>query len=249
MPWYCTIACRRSKICGRCVSRNISYLLLGVLAFLLRRHGGRGTAGALFLVAAASLLDLLLSAFLRYPLGQALSLDIGTQQGRLLFWRSDAQLAAIFLAGALYLRLRTRQVPGLLPCAALLCGAAAQFTSPLLGFSIGTALFSLAIARLDDAPASLRHALAWKPLAWLGLASYSIYLWQQPLYWFAADRVLGWLPGLALAIAAGILSFYLVERPARRWLNANWHSTTGDRSLARANGFESSGAFDAAAPE
>ena len=51
---------------------------------------------------------------------------------------------------------------------------------------------------------------------WLGVWSYSLYLWQQP---FAKmDQA----PALRLAGAAivGLISFYVVEDPARRWLNA-----------------------------
>ena len=59
---------------------------------------------------------------------------------------------------------------------------------------------------------------------WLGMRSYSIYLWHWPLAvgltYFGHERDWGWI---ALAISAslllGHLSYHLVEVPARRWLS------------------------------
>ena len=57
-------------------------------------------------------------------------------------------------------------------------------------------------------------------LTWFGVVSYSIYLWQQPF-----KELRGQATGpvwLFSAIICGALSFYIVEDPARRWLNAHW---------------------------
>jgi peptidoglycan/LPS O-acetylase OafA/YrhL len=70
-------------------------------------------------------------------------------------------------------------------------------------------------------------ALGWlsaRPLVYLGVVSYGIYLWHLPL--LLVVREAGLLPVafvprlavvLALAIAAGALSWKFVERPALRW--------------------------------
>jgi peptidoglycan/LPS O-acetylase OafA/YrhL len=59
-----------------------------------------------------------------------------------------------------------------------------------------------------------------RPLAWVGLVSYGVYLWHVPLLVFARGEGLlpsSFLPALAvtlpvvLAVSAG--SWYLVERP------------------------------------
>ncbi len=56
--------------------------------------------------------------------------------------------------------------------------------------------------------------LNWKPVAWLGKVSYSLYLWQE-LFCSNVSLHYGW--GLALpALACAALSYYLVEQPMLR---------------------------------
>lgn len=66
------------------------------------------------------------------------------------------------------------------------------------------------------------RVLSWRPFVGLGLISYSVYLWHQPLFAFARIRLLDepsiaillWLSGLSLAL--GWLSWRFVETPFRR---------------------------------
>jgi peptidoglycan/LPS O-acetylase OafA/YrhL len=66
------------------------------------------------------------------------------------------------------------------------------------------------------------QCLQWKPVAWLGTLSYSLYMWQQlfctraevygldSVWWL---RFPGWiLPSLVVAV----MSYYLIEMPALR---------------------------------
>ncbi|MBB4857244.1 peptidoglycan/LPS O-acetylase OafA/YrhL [Novosphingobium chloroacetimidivorans] len=73
------------------------------------------------------------------------------------------------------------------------------------------------------------RVLSWTPLRWIGLISYSLYLWHRPiiaLYLQGRSEVLtiqDALVLLPLCFAAAIASYLLVERPALR----RWRSGTG----------------------
>jgi peptidoglycan/LPS O-acetylase OafA/YrhL len=105
-------------------------------------------------------------------------------------------------------------------------------------FTGGLFLHSLAGALLVglcvQAPHALvARALAWRPLRWLGLISYSVYLWHWPiLVLFSPQRtgLDGWghtLMVYAASIGLAALSKYLVEDPIR--FRARW--ARGHRGL------------------
>jgi peptidoglycan/LPS O-acetylase OafA/YrhL len=66
------------------------------------------------------------------------------------------------------------------------------------------------------------RALSWRPVALIGLISYSAYLWHQPIFALARIRLDAPLGAalmvalVALSLAAGWLSWRFVERPFRR---------------------------------
>ncbi len=68
-------------------------------------------------------------------------------------------------------------------------------------------------------------ALAFGPLRWLGLISYSLYLWHWPVIVLMTPAAVGWsgwpllLARLGTMVALSCASYYLVERPLRR---ADW---------------------------
>lgn len=68
----------------------------------------------------------------------------------------------------------------------------------------------------------LGRFLNWKPITWIGILSYSLYLWQTIFLHQGSERILGFprhLPvplDIVLIFIAGSASFYLVEQPVLR---------------------------------
>ncbi len=69
------------------------------------------------------------------------------------------------------------------------------------------------------------QALAFGPLRWVGLISYSLYLWHWPVIVLITPATVGWsgwpllLARLGTMVALSCASYYVVERPLRR---ADW---------------------------
>ncbi len=74
------------------------------------------------------------------------------------------------------------------------------------------------------------RALTWRPLAWIGAASYSIYLVHYPVLLLAARGLDNGLPVAVSVVAmvggsllAGAALYSVVEAPAERWRRARKH--------------------------
>src|SRR4051812_25656192 len=85
-------------------------------------------------------------------------------------------------------------------------------------------LFLLPAVFGDERRDHVRRLLAWRPLAYLGLISYSLYLWhfailaQQAKWWGRVPSSplewMAWLvPGLLASIAVASISFFAIEKP------------------------------------
>lgn len=107
---------------------------------------------------------------------------------------------------------------GMILCAVFLYSPATPFPGlsalmPTLG-----ALLVIAAATPETLAGKL---LAWRPVQWVGLCSYSIYLWHQPVFAFARYRLdepaMPLMAALiALTLMLGYLSWRYVEGPFRR---------------------------------
>lgn len=200
-----------------CVEEH-SYLLLGALAFLLGRGPWRPLV-AMFVVAIAAMID---GIFSELVLHQSFVEDYG---------RSDVHLSSIFISGAIYLLIRHRMDQAVVRRFAPWLVAPVLAAAVLLNFEVvpmwvqytlGTSLLAIGVALCEISARPLVRVLSLPWLTRIGIWSYSIYLWQEPFYHVVREHEgKVWLL-LPAAVACGLVSYYLVERPARRALNAMW---------------------------
>lgn len=96
--------------------------------------------------------------------------------------------------------------------------------SPLtIGLSVTElAAAALVVSLIGDRQSVVAKALAWRPVVYVGLLSYSIYLWHYPIARALRDQfepavTVTVVSALSLLIAA--LSYEFVEKPIRRYRN------------------------------
>lgn len=148
---------------------------------------------------------------------------------------SEVSAFGIFASAFLLLFFRDRRIPSLPVFAypALLAfGFAMHWWSvpqPIRTIA-GVGAFALAVNLLAGAPKLIQSALSFRPLRQVGIWSFSIYLWQQPFYLYVHREEMPKLLGISLALIFGIASFYLLEKPARGYLNRRW---AGDGSSVK----------------
>ena len=216
-----------------------SYVVLGLLAVWLR---GRAAIRARWVILGLALVMAVNGIVQTYVFpSKDLVLDIPARHALVYFdvyWRSDIHAASVFGAAFVYLHFRNRDgdtLPRAAVAAVALCGVLC-FISALpmpVRFTIGTACLAVSVCALDAPSNPLRGILGNRILILFGTWSYSIYLWQQVFYkLFQSMRDSGTLtavegvlfrPAFVLgACVAGILSYHLVERPARRYINERW---------------------------
>lgn len=159
---------------------------------------------------------------------------------------SEVSAFGIFVSAFFMLYFRKRGIPSLpflVYPALFFIGLAMHWwsvPSPLKTI-IGVGAFALLINLLAEAPKFIQSALSFSPLRQLGVWSFSIYLWQQ-LFYISVDRdYLSKGVALPLAIITGIASFYLLEKPARTYLNRVWVTEAPSPSIQNESAAVSNG--------
>lgn len=195
-----------------------SYILLSLLALLSRSKVISAGRSVLFFTLCMALI--------------AVAYKVTHEGPGLGFKMAHTEVAAvgIFLSVSILLFFSDRKVPSLkFPVFAgvVMIGVMFNWWSvPVpLGLLGSFTMLALAINVLGNGPGLAQRILSFYPLRQLGLWSYSLYLWQQPF--FIAVHYAGLSPavGVALGLACGIASYYLVEKPARLYLNRRWDKT------------------------
>ncbi len=146
-----------------------------------------------------------------------------------LYWHTDVRAGSVLISFALYLALRppvkrTRgaELPPWLPTAAFLTALTlkSEIFPVWLGYSLGTLALAVAVNTIDCASEPVRSALSSRPIAGVGMISYSLYLWQQPFFKFSNFI---WPPvALAASVVMASISYLLIEKPSRAFLNRLW---------------------------
>lgn len=158
------------------------------------------------------------------------------------FLRSEVAASHLLLSAGYFLIRQKKAIP-INPYIPLLTFimAVTCYISPLSTTFYGAWLFSpfllaFTVNHLDDLPETIKSLLSTHWLVSLGLWSYSIYIWQQPFFYYGVDHglIFNWFGDhslillfsrlllMLLAITMGILSFYYFENPIRQWLNKHW---------------------------
>lgn len=147
------------------------------------------------------------------------------------YWRSDCRAASI-LMGAAAACLASLEVGGrksymgvptigwglLAICWAIYfrLQSMPEFTK----YSAGSALLAAGLLLI------VQHAKgklwSFPPLIWIGTASFSLYLWQQPFYIAVHKGQMNAACGVVGSIIAGLASYFLIEKPTRKWINQRW---------------------------
>lgn len=151
--------------------------------------------------------------------------------------RTESAVGPLMLSAGYFL-IRDRFSPYVkswMPVAALVVGFAAytEYAPWYANWTIGSFMFAFAVSHIQQSPAWLMAILSSSVLRLLGIWSYSIYLWQQPFSHIYKNTSLGFqgqsLVWLGLSILVGVLSFYALENPVRRYLNNRWEARRENR--------------------
>ncbi len=202
-----------------------SYIVLGFLAFLLRRS----PRASLVAAGAVIVLGILRGAWLTW--GE----NLGFYE---VYWRTDVRAASLFCGYFGYIwyreygsgvidRLSQASPRSLLLFAMLIVLQFASVVPDPLKYSLGTVMTGMMLLALErrartpelrDGVITRGFEHTW--VLWLGQASYSVYLYQQIFHAMKADLSVIYAPLFLLpSLAVGYLSWRYVEQPARRTLN------------------------------
>ncbi len=105
--------------------------------------------------------------------------------------------------------------------------------------------FGMCIVAILFGPRQLQRPFSWAPLRWIGLISYSLYIWHLPLIQlldsllarvpglpFYAGYALYWVWALVVIVPFCLCTYILIEKPGMR-LGDRWRKTLEARYKAR----------------
>jgi peptidoglycan/LPS O-acetylase OafA/YrhL len=208
-----------------CIEEH-TYVFLGLLALMVRRWP-------------RCLWFVLIGTVTTDVIDGAVSTYLLQQDYYEVYWRTDVRMASILMGVAAFMLKQQRgpALSGSWPIAIGLIGIIlnVNLVPDPIKYSLGTACLAVAVATVDEADGRFRKTLTSPLFVWVGLVSFSLYIWQQPFAMTRAHPVILRAVPLAAAFACAVANFYLIERPARRWLNAHPPRWARDKSEAKRN--------------
>lgn len=144
--------------------------------------------------------------------------------------RTEIKASHLLISAGYFLLIKNFQfkVPGWLPLLSLAAGTYCYtpYAHEYAKWALSPFFLAFAANHLAETPKLFKRALSLAPLRLLGILSFSIYLWQQPFFFYFKKLDLPTMltapMGISLSIIMGCISFYLVENPIRRYLNNRW---------------------------
>jgi peptidoglycan/LPS O-acetylase OafA/YrhL len=198
-----------------------AYVLLSLISLAFIR---REWIGGLLLILAALCIAL---GFYQYS-------RLSVEDMHLYLIRTESAVVFILVAAG-YGLLKRRydwQLPPWVPvvCFALAFLCYARVAPVWLIFAISPLLLGVAVNHLDRLPHLISQILSTPAIRYMGLWSYSIYLWQQFFYNTSWIYPGGRATACVLAVLVGVVSFYTIENPVRRWINGRWSAQPSYRA-------------------
>lgn len=190
------------------------YIVLSLIALLSSKHILRVRNALIGLTSAALLIGLIYGS-------------IGFSHRDNLLMQSEVACFGIVISCLILVLSQKVKLPYLsLPMFVFLffCAIACHWWSfpTWLSTFVSLTLLAFLINALPTAAPTIQNILSFYPLRKLGIGSYSIYLWQQIFYLAHHREGLNASLALLLALIAGLASYFLIEKPARRYLNHHW---------------------------
>lgn len=208
---YYFAATGQHSVLGHTWSLGVELFCYALLAFIALIFG-RDARRIIPILLAISVVSMIFGAWL---MQQA---NFGWES---VYWRTDARMGSIILPAAALLFIRERKLPKwTMPVTVAAAAIIFYHSGPIMKHTIGTVLVALSICSLESTYSVIKHALSNRVLTGIGMISYSLYLWQQP-FWKAAAKGPAWMSAAALvpALVAASVSYFLVEKPVREWLD------------------------------
>lgn len=140
------------------------------------------------------------------------------------YWRTDVRGSSILIGSIAYLAREKLYVKfqsiSNVPLFLIILSIILNFNliPDPIKYSIGTIFTACSLILFEKNSTNAQKIFTQSILIEMGCLSYSVYLWQQPFSKIGGPFIYMILY-LFLSIAAGIISFYVIEKPARNFLN------------------------------